>query len=94
VKVTHCHGWTRDTETSVYIGRPSQFGNPFRMWTQDDRADVIAKYEKWFNDRIAEDKDFRKSVLALSGKDLACWCAPRACHGDVILAWLNRQEGK
>jgi hypothetical protein len=21
----------------------------------------------------------------LPGKDLACWCAPLACHGDVIL---------
>jgi hypothetical protein len=25
----------------------------------------------------------------LKGKDLACWCAPELCHGDVLLAVAN-----
>lgn len=25
-----------------------------------------------------------------SGKDLVCFCAPRACHGDVLLREANK----
>jgi hypothetical protein len=25
----------------------------------------------------------------LRGKDLACWCTPLACHGDVLLRLAN-----
>ena len=25
----------------------------------------------------------------LAGKDLYCWCAPKECHGDVILEIAN-----
>ena len=32
---------------SVYIGRPSIWGNPFPLGKDGNRADVIAKYESW-----------------------------------------------
>ena len=25
----------------------------------------------------------------LRGKDLLCWCAPEACHGDLLLKQAN-----
>ncbi|HEY1865170.1 MAG TPA: DUF4326 domain-containing protein [Roseiarcus sp.] len=25
----------------------------------------------------------------MRGKDLACWCAPKPCHGDVLLRRAN-----
>ena len=25
----------------------------------------------------------------LSGKNLACWCAPQPCHGHVLLRYAN-----
>jgi hypothetical protein len=25
----------------------------------------------------------------LRGKDLVCWCAPKPCHGDVLLRLAN-----
>lgn len=25
----------------------------------------------------------------LKGKDLVCWCAPKLCHGDVLLEIAN-----
>jgi hypothetical protein len=31
-------------------------------------------------------------VKRLKGKDLVCWCAPLACHGDVILKYANTSE--
>jgi hypothetical protein len=51
------------------------------------RALVIEQYRAWFLERL-DDPDFRAAVEAVRGHDLGCWCAPRACHGDVILGWL------
>jgi len=25
----------------------------------------------------------------LRGQDLVCWCAPEACHGDILLELAN-----
>jgi len=82
----------------VYVGRPSTFGNPFPLTDPTDdreRDRVIAQYAAYFDARIASDPEFRRAVETLRGRDLGCWCAPRPCHGDVILAWLAahpRQE--
>jgi hypothetical protein len=29
------------------------------------------------------------ALRELRGKDLVCWCAPDACHGDVLLVLAN-----
>lgn len=73
----------------AYIGRPSIFGNPYRMSMVTTRAEAIAKYRVWFLERIERDAHFRVRVEALRGKRLGCYCAPLACHGDVIVEWLN-----
>jgi hypothetical protein len=88
-KVIHCHGNRADTETSVYIGRPAPFGNPFEMVGESQRARVIEAHRAWFLARVETDLKFRTKVLELAGKDLACWCYPKPCHGDTILAWLE-----
>jgi len=77
----------------VRIDRRTAFGNPFKMQTEADRGLVIARYRVWFYDRVGRDPEFRRAVLSLRGKKLGCWCAPKACHGDVIVEWLNQNEG-
>lgn len=37
----------RSTESQIYIGRPSKWGNPFVIGRHGSRADVIAKYRGW-----------------------------------------------
>ena len=69
----------------VYIGRGGPFGNPFKINEHGDRAAVIQKFEEYARKRIAEDPEFRIKVKALKGKVLGCWCAPNACHGDVLV---------
>jgi hypothetical protein len=69
---------------SIYIGRPSIFGNPFYLGRDGTRAQVIEKYETYLRDRIAKDAKFRAEVKALHGKVLSCWCKPLTCHGDVL----------
>jgi Domain of unknown function (DUF4326) len=88
-KVVHCKRAPRGSY--VYIGRPSRFGNPFRLSDPTDdreRDRVIVRYAEYFQTRIARDLEFRRAVESLRGRDLGCWCAPRRCHGEIILAWL------
>ncbi|HEY7413915.1 MAG TPA: DUF4326 domain-containing protein [Ktedonobacteraceae bacterium] len=74
--VVHC----RNDEYDVYIGRPSCWGNPFRMGQDGTRAEVIAKFEEW----LMEQPELLAKVVELKGKRLGCWCAPLPCHGDVL----------
>ncbi len=76
----------------VNIGRPGLFGNPFPIWKFKSRKDCIVAFKKYFYDRIKHDRKFKKEVLALKGKVLGCWCKPKACHGDVIIEYLEGEE--
>ena len=74
----------------VYIGRGSPFGNPFRIGDDGDRELVLSKFGIYFNQRLT-DQSFRDKVLELKGKVLGCWCSPLACHGDVIIEYLEHE---
>ena len=50
-----------------------------------DRDEVIARYRDW----IATQPELLAALPELRGKDLACWCAPEPCHGDVLLELLE-----
>lgn len=65
----------------VYIGRPSKWGNPFKIGTDGSRQDVIHKYRVWILANTTLIKQIRSE---LRGKTLGCWCRPDACHGDVL----------
>jgi len=75
-----------------YIGRPSIFGNPYTLGIDGTREEVIAKFKKYFYNRIETDKHFRDQVLGLKGHILGCYCFPKACHGDVIIEWLENER--
>jgi hypothetical protein len=80
-RVVHCKREPYD----VYIGRPSKWGNPFSIGKDGNRIEVIAKYNLW----IYRQPDLLASLDELRGKVLGCWCAPQACHGDVLLRLLE-----
>jgi len=70
---------------AVYVGRPSKWGNPHPVGAgpHASRADVIRLYTQWVAHRHNE------IIHELRGKDLVCWCAPKPCHADVLLAIAN-----
>lgn len=76
----------RNSSNGVYIGRPSVWGNPFVIGRDGDREQVIAKYEAWIRKNPSL---MRRAQAELKGKDLVCWCAPLACHGDVLHRLAN-----
>lgn len=68
----------------VYVGRPSKWGNPFKVGVDGDIDEVIEKYERYLYE-----SGLIKDVAELRGKNLVCWCAPAKCHGDVLLRLSN-----
>jgi len=73
-------------EGSIYIGRGSEWGNPFVVGRDGDRETVIR--------RFAEEVLPSLNIERLRGKDLICYCKPAACHGDVILKALQSKDDK
>lgn len=71
---------------SIYVGRPTSWGNPFIIGPDGNRAEVIEKFRVYISTR----PDFQTAIKAeLQGKDLICWCAPLPCHADVLLEIAN-----
>lgn len=78
---------------TLYIGRPSSFGNPFKIGDHGTREEVVQRYyDEFFVPMWNRHEFFRRILWALAiiaaqpGFDvvLICWCAPELCHGDVI----------
>lgn len=80
-KVVHC----RKEPYDVYVGRPTKWGNPFKVGRDGTRRQVIALYRTY----IFEHPTLKDELPELKGKVLACWCAPKACHADVLLELAN-----
>lgn len=68
------------TDEVVFIGRPSKWGNPFRIGWDGSRAQVIEQYRHW----IRTQPHLMDALSELSGMTLVCFCKPLACHGDVL----------
>jgi hypothetical protein len=82
--VVHCKHEPYD----IYIGIPSEFGNKFVIGKDGTREDVVRKYEEW----IKTQPDLLAKLPELKGKVLGCWCAPLACHGDVLARLANENS--
>jgi hypothetical protein len=64
---------------TVYVGRPTKWGNPFKIGSDGTREQCISKYRRWI---ISQQLDLHE----LQGKNLACFCPLNlACHADVLL---------
>ena len=42
-------------------------------------------YERW----LADQHHLLSALDRLAGRDLVCFCAPRLCHGDLLLRLAN-----
>jgi hypothetical protein len=74
---------------SVAIGRGTVWGNPFIIGADGERLRVIAKFREYAAWRLTREPNW---LEPLRGKNLACYCAPNACHGDVIIQLLKETE--
>ena len=80
--VVHCKRARHD----VYIGRPSKWGNPFAIGPDGSRDEVIERFRAHL---LAKPELVADAKRELRGKVLGCWCAPKACRGDVLAGVAN-----
>ncbi len=83
--VVHC----KKSKYDVYVGRPSPWGNPFPLKVETDRAGLLTKYREWL---LTQPDLVKRAKQELRGKVLACWCAPKLCHADVLAEIANSEE--
>jgi hypothetical protein len=74
----------------IYIGRPGKWGNPFKIGRDGNREECIVKYKEY----LELNPSLFKEVKELKGMALACWCKPKACHGDVLVEILEDDPWK
>jgi hypothetical protein len=71
---------------AVYVGRPSEWGNRFRIGPGRTREQAIAEHRAWI---WQQPGIVRRIQRELRGKNLVCSCAPKSCHADVLLFIAN-----
>jgi hypothetical protein len=77
--VVHC----KKSKHDVYVGRPSKWGNPFKLTDERHRDKVCDQHEKLV---LRQNPDLSE----LRGKVLGCWCAPKRCHAHTLAVLANR----
>lgn len=92
-KVVHC----KKDNYDIYIGRGSIYGNPFTHiknkktkaeFIVSTRADAITAYKNW----VLTQPQIINNLEFLRGKRLGCFCAPKSCHGDILIELLNKKK--
>jgi hypothetical protein len=77
----------------ILIDRSTKWGNPFMISEENSRKEVIDLYEKYV--RAALERDDMEltyeELMEMRGKRLGCWCAPRPCHGDVLVGIIEER---
>lgn len=85
----------RGEEYDVFIARPSKWGNPFShlpstlaQYKVSDRIEAVEKYRQW----ILTQPQLLADLEELRGKRLGCFCAPKLCHGHILIELLEKQN--
>lgn len=93
MKVVHC----KKEQYDVYIGRPGPWGNSYShlagtkaQHQVSTREEAIERYEA--DMRLIPIDGLRALLSLIAGKTLGCWCAPSACHGDVLVKLCRELE--
>jgi cobalamin biosynthesis Mg chelatase CobN len=92
---------TYESDDYVYIGRPSDFGNPYSSkeksiaeYKVDSKKESISKYRE----HIIENVDILDSLISeLNSKGynkIGCFCKPSGCHGDVLKELIEERTTK
>lgn len=67
----------------VYVGRPTKWGNPFKVGNECSRQEAVDKFATYL---AVTNLDLE----GLRGKNLACWCPlDQPCHADILLRLAN-----
>jgi hypothetical protein len=78
----------------VYVGRPTKWGNPFKVGDVNDMGKIVTvemavSYYRFYLSRKYKEH-LNVFLEPLKGKNLSCWCPlDKPCHADVLLELAN-----
>jgi hypothetical protein len=86
-------GW-RNPLNTIYVGRPSKWGNPVNWKDHIDGAGGTIQGREiaclWYERMIAEHDLYADIRKELKGKNLSCFCPlSEPCHADILLRIAN-----
>ena len=92
IQVVNRHdGKAKPGNHRVNVSRPGPLGNPFIIGEHGNREQVIKLYEEHFKKLVytpcALSEEFVRLVEYMMTEgyiELECWCAPKACHAEII----------
>lgn len=86
----------------IYIGRGSILGNPFTHLKGNNKAcfkvktrdEAVSKYREWLESQMESQSIIMalthiKEISLIQDVDLACYCKPLSCHGDIIKEFIE-----
>jgi hypothetical protein len=76
----------------VFIGRPSKWGNPYKMPMKANDATreiIVGKFREYLKN---QPRLLGVIQRELRGKVLVCFCKPKLCHGDILAAIAEGEE--
>jgi len=89
----------------LYLGHLSYWGNGYLLHGRSDRleerrTEMVQKHRPDFSGRLSMPSDGDRVLNEMPsrmmkewmGKRQGCFCKPRACHGDVLVDYLNRSD--
>jgi hypothetical protein len=76
-------------EGVVYVGRPTRWGNPFRVDANHDAASCVRDFRQYVLSRLHSGIGY--PLRELVGRDLACCRLGEPCHADVLLELANKK---
>lgn len=81
----------------ILIDRSTKWGNPYfhkkgtkAEYLVSTRTEAIQKYREY----LAKNEDLLGYLSELDGKVLGCHCKPKACHGDILVEFIEKSKKK
>lgn len=76
-----------------YPKKDSKWCNPYKVGKDMTREESLKLYRRHLREMLKDEENLQEFLL-LKGKKLGCWCKEDdkeiACHGDIILHYLNK----
>lgn len=89
-------------DCDVYIGRrmtmggwnlpESKWANPFTIKEYKTAEEVCKRYEAYMRKRLETEPRLKEELGLLRGRRLGCWCAPKPCHGNVLVRLIREMS--
>lgn len=80
--------WVNEPGKTIYIGRGSPWGNPYRL-TENTRKERHLRINQFKVDFLADEAKVAEAKRILKGANLLCFCDPEPCHGHFLLDLVN-----